>query len=114
MRSRAFALIAPFLFAARASNAQGAAPLVARDPVRISAPALGLTRSPATFVAIRRDSVVVRLAAADAALAGALLDAGIGSFVRIARFKTVTLAPQLTASVALSRRSAGLRFTLHL
>jgi hypothetical protein len=163
-------------------GAQDTASIAPGDPVRITAPALGLKRFPAVFVALRRDSLVFRAGAGDSAPevvalsavtrfevnhgnrpperqtlpgaaigglvgitigaiastqcmgyygaggschfdpgvatasagVGALLGAGLGSFIKITRFKTVVIAPDLSASFALSRRSAGLRVTIRL
>jgi hypothetical protein len=46
--------------------------------------------------------------------AGALVGAGVGSLIKVARFRTVKLAPDVTATMALSRCTVGLRVTFHL
>lgn len=159
--------------------AQDSAIVAAGDAVRVSAPLLQMRGAAAVFVAVRRDSLVVRDGPGDTTLitmplaavtkfevnhgnlppqrqtlrgafiggsiglltgtlasmkcpeiwgschsefgammagmgAGALVGAGVGSLIKVANFRTVKLAPDVSATMALSRRSIGVRFTIRM
>jgi hypothetical protein len=46
--------------------------------------------------------------------AGALVGAGIGSLIKVANYRTVKLARDASATMALSRRSVGVRVTIRM
>jgi len=109
---RTFALLAPLFLAARAASGQESAPRPPAGPLQIAAPALAFSRSRIIFVTVRRDSTPMRYRPAD--VERATFAFAVDALARIGNLRTVALAPQLSASLALSRRSAGLRFTIHL